>query len=98
MSEEKTMISDTLPYEELKNRKIFFVICDVLSDELLAKLTKFTKHTGVEFMTENHDGFWVIKKAHKFEAMIDYEDYYSGDEDLKFEANSSEFLGHNHEN
>jgi hypothetical protein len=63
MSGGKTMISDTLPYEELKNRKIFFVICDVLSDELQAKLTKFTKHTGVEFMTEKHDGFWVIKKV-----------------------------------
>ena len=93
MSEGKTMISDTLPYEELKNRKIFFVICDVLSDKLQAKLTKFTKHTGVEFMTEKHDGFWVIKKMHEME-----QDYYSGDEDLKFEANSSEFLGHNHEN
>ena len=62
MSEGKTMISDTLPYEELKNRKIFFVICDVLSDKLQAKLTKFTKHTGVEFMIKNMMGCGLSEK------------------------------------
>lgn len=63
----KTLIADFLSIEELRKRKIFFIMdCMLLPEngglEIFKVLKQFTDETGIKFSIEHNKGFKVFKK------------------------------------
>ena len=54
----KTLISDYLTEEELKKRKVFFIMDEMLSPELF----HIIKKSGYKFKIEHCEGFKVFTK------------------------------------
>ena len=69
MSKNSVTISDCLPFEEIESRKIFFILEDMMNDEVTQAFKNYTKTTGVNFQSTfvltpgtAQNGFWVVKK------------------------------------
>ena len=65
MDKDKVVISDYLSQEVLSNRKLFFILDEMMTDELTQMLEDYTTKTGHTFKREKCEGFWVIQKIEK---------------------------------
>ena len=62
MDKGKVLISDYLPQEVLCKRKLFFILDEMMTDELTQMLQDYTTKTGHIFKRDKCEGFWVIQK------------------------------------
>ena len=64
MPTKKTLIQEFITYDDIVNRKIFFIFNEMMNLDIVKLFCEYTKNTGTKFKCENCDGyFYVIKKV-----------------------------------
>ena len=58
----KTLIADFLSIEEVRKRKVFFIMDCMLCPEIFKVLKQFTNETGIKFSIEHNQGYKIFKK------------------------------------
>lgn len=64
MTDNKTLISDILPYEEVVKRKVFIIFDEMITPEIFKVFKLYTDNTGIKFHIEHNEGFKTFKKVY----------------------------------